>query len=154
MRSNTKRGATAVAATSSYSKTAFRRAARSLVTRRRGWSCLVLISPARIPRCVPSSPTPETLRTDSVHLQVHFIFRHKNPIMGEYEEKHLKPAPTPTIGKNTKLYTLIVNPDQTFQVLIDDKEVSSGSLLEKFDPPVTPSAEIDDPNDEKPADWV
>ena len=85
---------------------------------------------------------------------MHFIFRHKNPVTGEYEEKHLKSAPMPSIGQNTMLYTLIVNPDQTFQVLVDDKEVSSGSLLENFDPPVNPPAEIDDSEDKKPADWV
>jgi len=85
---------------------------------------------------------------------LHFIFRHRNPKTGEYEEKHLKPAPMPTIDQNTMLYTLIVNPDQTFQVLVDDKEVSSGSLLENFDPPVNPPAEIDDSEDKKPADWV
>jgi hypothetical protein len=86
--------------------------------------------------------------------KVHFIFRHKNPITGEYEEKHHRPAHMPAIGKTTKLYTLIVNPDQTFSVLVDDKQVSSGSLLEDFEPPVNPPAEIDDVNDTKPADWV
>ena len=85
---------------------------------------------------------------------MHFIFRHKNPITGEYEEKHLKSAPMPTINQNTMLYTLVVNPDQTFQVLVDDKKVSSGSLLENFDPPVNPPAEIDDSEDKKPVDWV
>ena len=40
--------------------------------------------------------------------QVHFIFRHKNPKSGEYEEKHLKSPPTPSIEKNTILYTLVV----------------------------------------------
>lgn len=40
--------------------------------------------------------------------QVHFIFRHKNPITGEYEEKHLAAPPKPSIEKLTNLYTLIV----------------------------------------------
>ena len=40
--------------------------------------------------------------------QVHFIFRHKNPITGEYEEKHLTGAPVPSIDKATKLYTLVI----------------------------------------------
>jgi hypothetical protein len=39
---------------------------------------------------------------------VHFIFRHKNPLTGEWEEKHLKNPPTPKIGQSTALYTLIV----------------------------------------------
>lgn len=87
-------------------------------------------------------------------LQVHFIFRHRNPVTGEYEEKHHKPAHMPAIGKTTKLYTLIVNPDQTFVELVDDKEVASGSLLKDFEPPVNPPEEIDDPEDKKPDDWV
>ena len=40
--------------------------------------------------------------------QVHFIFRHKNPVTGEFEEKHLKLPPKPAIGKQTNLYTLHV----------------------------------------------
>ena len=40
--------------------------------------------------------------------KVHFIFRHKNPITGEYEEKHLAAPPKPSIEKLTNLYTLIV----------------------------------------------
>jgi hypothetical protein len=40
--------------------------------------------------------------------KVHFIFQHKNPTTGEYEEKHLKTPPTPTIAKTTILYTLII----------------------------------------------
>ena len=41
-------------------------------------------------------------------MQVHFIFRHKNPITGEYEEKHLTGGPVPSIDKATKLYTLVI----------------------------------------------
>ncbi len=70
----------------------------------------------------------------------------------------------------TRLYTLIVNPDNTYEVLIDDESKSTGSLLEDFTPPVNPPAEIgasctahgcsnyscplDDPEDKKPTDWV
>lgn len=86
--------------------------------------------------------------------KVHFIFRHKNPISGEYEEKHLKLAPKPAIDTLTKLYTLAVNPDNTYEVFVDGESMQKGSLLEDFDPPVNPSAEIDDPEDTKPTDWV
>lgn len=41
-------------------------------------------------------------------LQIHFIFRHKNPVTGEFEEKHLKQPPRPFFEKNTNLYTLAV----------------------------------------------
>ncbi|KAH7104891.1 Calreticulin-domain-containing protein [Auriculariales sp. MPI-PUGE-AT-0066] len=86
--------------------------------------------------------------------KVHFIFRHKNPKTGEYEEKHLNLPPNPSIEKSTKLYTLIVKPDNTFQVLIDGDSVKSGNLLEDFTPAVNPAKEIDDPKDTKPEDWV
>ncbi|KAF2460048.1 Calreticulin family-domain-containing protein [Lineolata rhizophorae] len=86
--------------------------------------------------------------------KVHFIFRHKNPKNGEYEEKHLKSPPLARTGKLTTLYTLYVHPNQTFQMLIDGNEVKEGSLLEDFNPPVNPEKEIDDPEDSKPEDWV
>ncbi|KAK5108840.1 hypothetical protein LTR62_007730 [Meristemomyces frigidus] len=86
--------------------------------------------------------------------KVHFIFRHKNPKSGEYEEKHLSSPPSARITKTTSLYTLIVRPDQTFEIKIDGGSVKNGSLLEDFTPAVNPDKEIDDAKDEKPADWV
>ena len=86
--------------------------------------------------------------------KVHFIFRHKNPKTGEYEEKHLKSPPAAKISKTTVLYTLIVKPDQTFEILIDGESKKSGSLLEDFTPAVNPEAEIDDASETKPEDWV
>ncbi|CAG8026309.1 unnamed protein product [Penicillium salamii] len=86
--------------------------------------------------------------------KVHFIFRHKNPKTGEYEEKHLKTPPVARTNKVTSLYTLIVKPDQTFEILINGESAKAGSLLEDFNPPVNPEKEIDDPKDSKPADWV
>jgi calnexin len=86
--------------------------------------------------------------------KVHFIFRHKNPKTGEYEEKHLNAAPAATINKLTNLYTLIVKPDQTFEILINGESSKNGSLLENFTPAVNPPKEIDDAEDKKPEDWV
>ncbi|KAF9172458.1 hypothetical protein BGX21_005328 [Mortierella sp. AD011] len=86
--------------------------------------------------------------------KVHFIFRHKNPVTGKYEEKHLQSAPPAKVNKLSNLYTLIVKPDQTFEIKINNEVASSGSLLENFQPPVNPPKEIDDPSDSKPADWV
>ncbi|KAG9092704.1 hypothetical protein FRC06_011828 [Ceratobasidium sp. 370] len=86
--------------------------------------------------------------------KVHFIFRHQNPITKEWEEKHLKSAPSPTTGENTNLYTLIVNPDNTFEILINNESNTKGNLLESFEPSVNPPKEIDDPEDKKPSDWV
>jgi len=52
----------------------------------------------------------------------------------------------------THLYTLILNPDQTFQVLIDNKVERSGTLPDGWD--FLPPKEILDPNVSKPKDWV
>ena len=86
--------------------------------------------------------------------QVHFIFQHKNPKTGEYEEKHLKSPPSARITKTTTLYTLIVKPDQTFEIKIDGASLKNGTLLEDFTPSVNPEKEIDDAKDSKPDDWV
>jgi calnexin len=86
--------------------------------------------------------------------KVHFIFRHANPKSGVIEEKHLKDPPTPKTDKNNHLYTLIVRPDNSFEILIDAESVKQGSLLTDFVPSVNPPKEIDDPTDSKPSDWV
>ena len=70
---------------------------------------------------------------------------HKNPVTDEYEEKHLKPAPMLTSGKDTMLYTLIVIPDQTTK--------KSQAVLQ-LNPSVNLLAEIDDAQDNRPANWV
>ncbi|GAA6007194.1 hypothetical protein JCM11491_003039 [Sporobolomyces phaffii] len=87
--------------------------------------------------------------------KVHFIFRHRNPLTGEIEEKHLKNPPAPKLSKTTALYTLLVRPeDQSYEIKINDESVKKGSLLEDFTPSVNPTKEIDDPKDVKPSDWV
>ena len=86
--------------------------------------------------------------------QVHFIFRHKHPKTGQYEEKHLKNPPMARIVKTTTLYTLIVQADNTFEIKIDGVSSRNGTLLDDFAPPVNPEKEIDDPKDQKPDDWV
>ncbi|KAF3059829.1 Calnexin like protein [Daldinia childiae] len=86
--------------------------------------------------------------------KVHFIFNHKNPKTGEYEEKHMSAAPPATIQKTTELYTLVVRPNNTFTVKRGGDIVRDGSLFDQFSPAVNPEKEIDDPNDSKPEDWV
>jgi calreticulin len=50
------------------------------------------------------------------------------------------------------LYTLIVNPDNTYEVRLDNKKVQSGSLEEDWD--MVPPKKINDPDAKKPEDWV
>lgn len=94
--------------------------------------------------------------------KVHVIFNYKG-------QNHLiKKDITCKTDALTHLYTLIVSPDNTYQVLIDNEQVQSGSLADDWDmlPPKKISdpakskptdwidvAEIDDPKDEKPEDW-
>mmetsp|Transcript_23663 Transcript_23663/g.34934 ORF Transcript_23663/g.34934 Transcript_23663/m.34934 type:complete len:399 (-) Transcript_23663:7637-8833(-) len=52
----------------------------------------------------------------------------------------------------THLYTLVIRPDNTFEVLIDNKSVRSGKLDEEFD--FLAEKEIMDPEASKPEDWV
>lgn len=54
---------------------------------------------------------------------------------------------------NKTCYILVLKPDNTFEVLIDQAIVSKGNLLEDVIPPVNPPKEIEDPNDKKPEDW-
>ncbi|KAI9228882.1 MAG: calnexin [Piptocephalis tieghemiana] len=86
--------------------------------------------------------------------KVHFIFRRQNPKTKEYEEKHLVSPPVARTDTLSNLYTLIIRQDNTYEILINRDTVSSGNLLKDFTPPVNPPAEIRDPKDTKPSDWV
>ena len=48
----------------------------------------------------------------------------------------------------------MLSPNNTYDVLFNGESHNLGSLLEDFNPPVTPPQEIDDPEDKKPEDWV
>merc|ERR1719437_54894 len=50
------------------------------------------------------------------------------------------------------LYTLIVKPDNTVRVEIDQEKIYEGSLKEDWD--LLAAKEISDPDDKKPSDWV
>ncbi|XP_016890940.1 calmegin isoform X2 [Cynoglossus semilaevis] len=89
--------------------------------------------------------------------KLHFIFRHQNPLNKDFEEKHAKRADVDLkkfyTDKKTHLYTLVLNPDNSYEIFIDQSSVSRGNLLYDVVPPVNPPREIDDPNDSKPKDW-
>jgi len=78
--------------------------------------------------------------------KVHVIFEHKG-------KNHL-------IKKDirckddvfTHLYTLIVNPDGTYEVLIDNESAQKGALTDDWD--FLPPKKIKDPEVSKPDDWV
>jgi len=50
------------------------------------------------------------------------------------------------------LYTLVLRPDNTFEVFVDNKSVRAGKLDDEFD--FLAEKEIKDPDQSKPSDWV
>uniref|UniRef100_A0A8C4SNC2 Calnexin-like n=1 Tax=Erpetoichthys calabaricus TaxID=27687 RepID=A0A8C4SNC2_ERPCA len=89
--------------------------------------------------------------------KMHFIFRHRNPVTGLYEEKHAK-KPSADMNEyftsqQSHLYSLVLYPDNHFKILIDQSVINEGSLLKDMSPPVIPPKEIEDPEDTKPEDW-
>merc|ERR1712048_1132802 len=63
-----------------------------------------------------------------------------------------KNEPRAETDKKSHLYTLIVKPDNTYEVLIDSSSVKSGSLFDDWD--FLEPKEIKDPDESKPSDWV
>jgi len=75
--------------------------------------------------------------------RVHVIFNYKG-------ENHLiKKDVKCKDDEGTHIYTLIVSPDNTYKVLIDNKEEASGSLEEDWD--FLPPKKIKDPEAKKPS---
>lgn len=78
--------------------------------------------------------------------KVHLIFNYNG-------KNHLLKKNVPAESDQfTHLYTLILHPDNTYEIQIDQKEVAKGSLKEDWD--MLEPKEIKDPKASKPADWV
>lgn len=78
--------------------------------------------------------------------RVHFIFNYKgNNLLWK------KTLPCET-DRLTHVYTAIVRPDNTYEVLIDGVKKESGNLLDDWD--FLKPKQIADPSQSKPADWV
>ena len=75
-------------------------------------------------------------------------------VIFNYNDKNLltKKTITPETDQLTHLYTLIIHPDNTYEVRIDGTKKESGSLYDDWDflPPKT----IKDPAVSKPTDWI
>jgi calreticulin len=106
----------------------------------------------------PAGLNPEDLNGDSVYnimfgpdicgttRRTHVIFNYKG-------KNYLRKNDLRTESNEyTHVYTLIVNPNNTYTVLIDNSQIGHGSLLEDFG--ILPPKEINDPEQSKPADWV
>ncbi|OHT13979.1 Calreticulin family protein [Tritrichomonas foetus] len=85
--------------------------------------------------------------------RIHFIFNYFHPKRKIYKELILKSPPEAPVDVYNHLYTLIVRPNNTFSILVDNEIVKNGSLFFDFDPPLLEPREIPDPDDKKPEDW-
>jgi len=78
--------------------------------------------------------------------RIHSIFNHKGTNL------LINDGPDCETDEFTHIYTLEVEPDNTFRILVDGEEKSSGSMYDKWDFELP--KEINDPDQSKPADWV
>lgn len=78
--------------------------------------------------------------------RVHLIFNYKG------ENLLWKKQPRYPDDKLTHVYTVVVKPDNTYALYIDQEQKESGNLEDDWD--FLKPKEIDDPSDKKPADWV
>ncbi|PVU96188.1 hypothetical protein BB561_001355 [Smittium simulii] len=85
--------------------------------------------------------------------KIHFIINAYNPITKKFEEKHMVDRPEPRFDQMSHLYTLMIDLDNSFKILVDNKVTRTGNLLTDFEPPINPPKEIDDSTDFKPEDW-
>jgi calreticulin len=87
---------------------------------------------------------PDICGTSTRRTHVIFTYKGKNHLI----KKDVKCE----TDKLTHVYTLIVRPDNTYEVRIDGKKVESGSLTDDWD--FLPPKSIKDPAASKPSDWV
>jgi len=82
--------------------------------------------------------------TKKVHVILHYPPKKENV--------QIKKEITAETDQLSHVYTLIIHPDQTYEVRVDGDKKQSGSLVEDFDflAPKT----IKDPSQSKPSDWV
>jgi len=82
--------------------------------------------------------------TKKVHVIFHYPKKNENLL--------IKKEITAETDQLTHVYTLIVHPDNTYEVRIDGSKKQSGSLLEDWD--FLAPKMIKDPAQSKPSDWV
>merc|ERR1712072_1305597 len=80
--------------------------------------------------------------------RTHLIFQYKGKNVLKKTDLDYKQENEGT----SHLYTLIVKPDNTVRVEIDEEKVYEGSLKEDWE--MLAPKEISDPDDKKPDDWV
>jgi len=79
---------------------------------------------------------------------IHAIFNHKGQNLLKTDKINLEYSDK---NEYTHLYTLVVNPDGTYEVLFDLESKAKGKLIDDWG---FPKPMIDDPSDTKPSGWV
>jgi calnexin len=82
--------------------------------------------------------------------RIHFIYQHFHPIRRRFFQKALRDPPAPPIDLFSHLYTLVIRPNATFSIWVDNEEKRNGSLFFDFVPPLLEPREIADPEDRRP----
>lgn len=90
--------------------------------------------------------------------KLHFIVNYKNPVSKKYEEKHWKLNKHSSMvqvfsDKRPHFFRLVLQPNDQFELYVDDKQIATGSLLEDMEPAINPPKEIVDESDTRPLDW-
>lgn len=87
--------------------------------------------------------------------KVHFIFRQKNPISGEFVEHHMKHPALVEVDKFTHVYTTTIYPDTNVVKIFVDGELAKicDFMKSDFEPLLIPPLTIVDTTDEKPTTW-
>merc|ERR1719327_2595554 len=79
---------------------------------------------------------------------IHTIFSHKGENLLKTDKINLEYSDK---NEYTHLYTLVINPDGTYEVLFDLESKAKGKIVEDWG---FPKPMIDDPSDSKPSTWV
>lgn len=88
-----------------------------------------------------------------IKIKFNSFFTHKDPQIKKlkkniYVDHHRQFK----ISSLLHISSLVIRPDNTFEIFIDDRSVRRGNLLKDFDLPVNPESEINDSNDHKSDD--
>ena len=85
--------------------------------------------------------------------EIKLIFNLFNPKKKEMEERVLINPPRFPVDYANHLVTLIIRPNATFEIRLDNTQARAGSLCDDFNPPICPKQFVYDRNDRKPKDW-
>lgn len=57
------------------------------------------------------------------------------------------------LARSVSYYFLVIRSDGVYHIIVDQKPLVKGNLLDDFTPPIVPPEKIDDPEDRMPENW-